>query len=123
LDALVASPTVINAFIDMLATDYRGAMRPLMTAVNTQWSEDEVRERMDRQIEHTPQDVMVERIRAWSEDDPLAAGWATASGSCSRPTRRAHGFPPPARSTTTSTGCCPRPTATRSRTASSRGPS
>jgi pimeloyl-ACP methyl ester carboxylesterase len=76
LDALVASPTVINAFIDMLATDYRGAMRPLMTAVNTQWSEDEVRERMDRQIEHTPQDVMVERIRAWSEDDPLAAGQA-----------------------------------------------
>ena len=70
MDALVASPTVVDAFLDMLATDYRGAMRPLMTAVNSQWSEDEVRERMDKQIAYTPQDVMVERIRAWSEDDP-----------------------------------------------------
>jgi pimeloyl-ACP methyl ester carboxylesterase len=73
-DALVASPTVINAFLDMLATDYRGAMRPLMTAVNSQWSEEEVRERMDKQIDYTPQDVMVERIRAWAQDDPGEAG-------------------------------------------------
>lgn len=69
-DALVASPTVVDAFLDMLATDYRGAIRPLMTAVNSQWSEQEVRDRLDKQVDHTPQDVMVERIRAWSEDDP-----------------------------------------------------
>jgi hypothetical protein len=45
-----------------------------MTAVNSQWSEEEVRERMDKQIDYTPQDVMVERIRAWAEDDPGEAG-------------------------------------------------
>jgi pimeloyl-ACP methyl ester carboxylesterase len=68
-DSLVGSATVVDAFIDMVAKDYRGGMRPLLTASNEQMSEDEVRERMDRQIAHIPQDVTVERLRAWAQDD------------------------------------------------------
>jgi pimeloyl-ACP methyl ester carboxylesterase len=68
-DSLVGSATVVDAFIDMVATDYRGGMRPLLTASNEQMSDDEVRERMDRQIAHIPQDVTVERLRAWAHDD------------------------------------------------------
>jgi pimeloyl-ACP methyl ester carboxylesterase len=73
-DALVASPTVVDAFIEMLATDYRGAMRPLITAINPQWDEEEIRDRVAKQADYTPQDVMVDRVRAWSEDDPAEIG-------------------------------------------------
>ena len=70
-DSLVASTAVVNAFIDMVAKDYRGGMRPLLTAANEQMNEDELRERMDRQIAHVPQDVAVERMRAWADDDAV----------------------------------------------------
>lgn len=75
-DALVSSSTVIDAFIEMLATDYRGAMRPLLSLANRQASEQELRERIDTLIAYTPQDVLVERIRAWNDDDPSKAGRA-----------------------------------------------
>jgi pimeloyl-ACP methyl ester carboxylesterase len=68
MDALVGSAAVIDAIIDMAAKDYRGALRPLLTAANEQMTEEEQRERMDRQIEHIPQDVAVERLRAWADD-------------------------------------------------------
>ena len=70
-DSLVASTAVVDAFIEMVATDYRGGMRPLLTAANEQMSEEEMRERMDRQIAHVPQDVVVERLRAWAKDDAI----------------------------------------------------
>ena len=75
-ESLVASPTVVDAFIEMLATDYRGAMRPLISAISQQSSEQEVRDRIDRQVAYTPQDVIVDRIRAWNEDDPSESGRA-----------------------------------------------
>jgi pimeloyl-ACP methyl ester carboxylesterase len=73
-DALVSSPTVIDAFIDMLATDYRGAMRPLLSDANPQSDEGELRERIDRQVAYTPQEAIVGRIRAWSRDDATEVG-------------------------------------------------
>jgi pimeloyl-ACP methyl ester carboxylesterase len=75
-EALIGSQTVVDAWIEMLATDYRGAMRPLMTAANPQLNEDEVRERIDKQVAYTPHDVLVERLRAWNEDDPSGAARA-----------------------------------------------
>jgi pimeloyl-ACP methyl ester carboxylesterase len=68
-EALVASPTVVDAFLEMISTDYRGGMRPLMTAANPQLSEAEVRERIDRLVAYTPQDVAAARLRAWADDD------------------------------------------------------
>jgi pimeloyl-ACP methyl ester carboxylesterase len=70
-EALVGSEAVVDAFIDMVATDYRGALRPVLEAANEQMSEEERRGRMDRQVEHVPQDVAVERLRSWADDDAL----------------------------------------------------
>lgn len=70
-DALVSSPAVVEAFLEMVATDYRGAMRPLLEAANSQMSDDELRARIDRQVEYVPQDALVERLRAWADDDPV----------------------------------------------------
>jgi pimeloyl-ACP methyl ester carboxylesterase len=68
-ESLVSSDTVLSAFMEMVATDYRGAMRPLLAAANPQMSEDELKRRLDRLVAYTPQDVLVERIRAWVADD------------------------------------------------------
>jgi pimeloyl-ACP methyl ester carboxylesterase len=68
-EALVSSETVVGAFLEMVATDYRGAMRPLLTAANPQMSEDEVKRRLDTLVAYAPQTVVVERLRAWVADD------------------------------------------------------
>jgi pimeloyl-ACP methyl ester carboxylesterase len=73
-EAMVASDTVVNAFLEMIQTDYRGAIRGLLTAANPQMSEDELRGRVQAQAEYCPQQVAVERLRAWIDDDASAAG-------------------------------------------------
>jgi pimeloyl-ACP methyl ester carboxylesterase len=75
-DALVASDSVLDAFLSMGATDYRGALRSAVTAGNQQMSEAEIRERVNRQVEYQPQEATVARWRAWSEDDATDAGRA-----------------------------------------------
>jgi pimeloyl-ACP methyl ester carboxylesterase len=75
-DALVTSDSVLDAFFSMGATDYRGALRSAVTAGNPQMSDEEIRERIDRQVEYQPQETAVARWRAWSEDDATDAGRA-----------------------------------------------
>src|SRR3954449_1260373 len=73
-DAMVASDSVVDAFMSMGETDYRGAVRSVMTAANPQMSEDEVRERVKAQISYQPQDTVVARWRIWAEDDTTDEG-------------------------------------------------
>ncbi len=73
-EAMAASDTVVNAFLSMCETDYRGALRSLVTAGNPQMSEDEIRERARMQFDYQPQDTAVARLRAWVDDDALGAG-------------------------------------------------
>lgn len=75
-DALVSSDTVVNAFLEQLATDYRGAVRSLMTATNPQMTEDELRRRVLAQVEYAPAEAVVERVRAWVNDEPTEYGRA-----------------------------------------------
>ena len=70
-EAMASSDTVVNAFLSMCETDYRGALRSLVTAGNPQMSEDEIRERVGLQAEYQPQETTVARLRAWVEDDAL----------------------------------------------------
>jgi pimeloyl-ACP methyl ester carboxylesterase len=70
-EAMASSDTVVNAFLSMCETDYRGALRSLVTAGNRQMSEDEIRERVRLQAEYQPQQTAVARLRAWVEDDAL----------------------------------------------------
>lgn len=70
-DAMAASDTVVGALMSQVETDYRGALRGILTATNTQMSEDELRERVAAQAEHCPQEPAIERMRAWIADEPL----------------------------------------------------
>jgi pimeloyl-ACP methyl ester carboxylesterase len=70
-EGMLASDTVVQAFLEMLEHNYRGGMRTLIEATNTQMSEDELRERAHAQVEFCPADAALGRLRAWAEDDPL----------------------------------------------------
>jgi pimeloyl-ACP methyl ester carboxylesterase len=70
-EAMASSDTVVNAFLSMCETDYRGALRSLVTAGNPQMSEEEIRARVRLQAEYQPQETAVGRLRAWVEDDAL----------------------------------------------------
>jgi pimeloyl-ACP methyl ester carboxylesterase len=73
-DAMVASDSVLDAFLSMGETDYRGAIRTVVTAANPQMSEDEIRERVRIQVEYQPREAVVARWRAWAADDATDAG-------------------------------------------------
>jgi pimeloyl-ACP methyl ester carboxylesterase len=75
-DSMIASDTVVNAFIEQVENDYRGALRSVLTAANPQLDEDGVRDRVARQVEYCPREAGLERLRAWAEDDPGDAGRA-----------------------------------------------
>jgi pimeloyl-ACP methyl ester carboxylesterase len=72
-DSLAASDNVIEAFLEMLESSYRGALRALVPAANPQMSEEEVDRRIDEQAEYSPREVAVAGARAWVEDDPVEA--------------------------------------------------
>lgn len=72
-DSLISSSTVVGAFLQQLETDYRSAVRALMEAGNPQMTQDELRERVVRQIEHVPMETASARVRAWAEDGEAAA--------------------------------------------------
>jgi pimeloyl-ACP methyl ester carboxylesterase len=76
--ALVTSDAVVDAFLEMLANDYRGAQRTMMTTSNPQMNEEEVRERVNSQVAYCPADVALKRTKVWRDDDP--ADFARACG-------------------------------------------
>jgi pimeloyl-ACP methyl ester carboxylesterase len=75
-EAMIGSDSVIDAFLEMLQRDYRGALRTVLTATNPQMSEEELRERIDVQVSYCPQDAAMTRVREWAEDDPTASAAA-----------------------------------------------
>jgi pimeloyl-ACP methyl ester carboxylesterase len=75
-EAMAASDTVVNAFLAMMETDYRSALRSMVTAGNPQMSEDEIRERVRSQADYQAQEAAVARLRAWVDDDALDAARA-----------------------------------------------
>jgi pimeloyl-ACP methyl ester carboxylesterase len=69
-EGMLASDTVVDAFVEMLGRSYRGGMRTLMEATNPQMSADQLRERVAAQVEFCHLEPAVGRLRAWVEDDP-----------------------------------------------------
>jgi pimeloyl-ACP methyl ester carboxylesterase len=69
-DGMLGSDSVVEAFIEMLRRDYRGALHTVLVATNPQMSEEELRERIDFQVSYCPQEVATARVDAWAEDDP-----------------------------------------------------
>ena len=70
---MISSDGVVDAFVEMLENDYRGAQRTMMSIGNPQMSDAEVRERVNLQIAYCPPDVALERVKAWRDDDPGVA--------------------------------------------------
>jgi pimeloyl-ACP methyl ester carboxylesterase len=76
-EGMIASDNVVRAFIEMVERDYRGALRTLLSATNSQMSEAELRERVGIQVSYCPQEPAAARVRAWADDDPTAAARET----------------------------------------------
>jgi pimeloyl-ACP methyl ester carboxylesterase len=66
----LASPSVIEALMQQVRSDHRGAARTIVSYNNPQMSEDEIRERVVRSLEYCPQEAAVGRYEAWIEEDP-----------------------------------------------------
>jgi pimeloyl-ACP methyl ester carboxylesterase len=69
-EGMIASDTVVEAFLEMLSRDYRGALRTLLAATNAQMSEADLQERVAAQVEYCPQEAALGRVREWLHDDP-----------------------------------------------------
>ena len=68
-EAMISSSTVVGAFRHMIETDFRGAFRSMLADTNPNLTEDELRERVQIQVEYSPQESTVERLNAWAEDE------------------------------------------------------
>ena len=114
-EGLAASDSVMEALLAMMETDYRGALRTMISTANPDLDDDTVRDRVERKRRVVPAGgrraahAVVGRGRGARD---ARARSATACGSSRRkPTRgswRRSSAPP---------SCCPRHTSTRSRTA------
>ena len=69
-EGMIASDAVVDAFLEMLSRDYRGALRTMLTATNEQMSDRELQERVAAQVEYCPSEAAVTRVREWAADDP-----------------------------------------------------
>jgi len=69
-EGMIGSDSVVDAFLEMLQRDYRGALRTIVAATNPQMSDEEIRERVDFQTSYCSQDAAMARVREWAEDDP-----------------------------------------------------
>jgi hypothetical protein len=63
---------VIEMLLQMLSTDPRSALRSLITALNPEFGEPEVRERVDQVADYLSAEAGVGRARAWLADDLTA---------------------------------------------------
>jgi pimeloyl-ACP methyl ester carboxylesterase len=68
-EALAGSDSVLAALLEMMGTDYRGALRTMFTTANPDWDDDRVRERVALTVEVCPQDAAVPRMREWIADN------------------------------------------------------
>jgi pimeloyl-ACP methyl ester carboxylesterase len=91
-EAMIASDSVVAAFLEMLQRDYRGALRTVLTATNNQMSEEEIRDRVDFQSSYCLQEAAIARVQAWAEDDPTQSAatigsrlWIFSSGTAAGP--------------------------------------
>jgi pimeloyl-ACP methyl ester carboxylesterase len=66
---IAASDSVIEMLLQMMSTDPRAALRSLITALNPDFCEAEVRERVDRVADYVSPEAAVGRAHAWLADD------------------------------------------------------
>ncbi len=68
-EGLAASDSVIEALLSMMDTDYRGALRTMISTANPDLDDDAVRNRVNASAEYCPHEAAAPRLRAWIEDE------------------------------------------------------
>ena len=66
---LMTSDEVVEGILRMTSVDYRAALRSILTSVNSQAGDDEIRERVERTIAYCPQESGVARGSVWLDSD------------------------------------------------------
>ena len=70
-DSLIDSESVVAAALQLARSDYRAFLRAAITAANPQASEEELRERVEAQVDYCPQEVALPHIEEWSSGDAI----------------------------------------------------
>lgn len=70
-EGLAGSESVLDALVSMMETDYRGALRTMMSTANPTFDEETLRARVNSTSENCPQEVAAERMRSWIADVAL----------------------------------------------------
>jgi pimeloyl-ACP methyl ester carboxylesterase len=79
-DSLAASDSVLAALVEMMGTDYRGALRTIFSTANPDWDNERVRQRVSATVESVPQEAALFRMREWIEDHAVDEGLAVGDG-------------------------------------------
>ena len=70
-EGLAASDSVIEALLSMMETDYRSALRTMISTANPNLDAEAVRARVAASAERCPQEAAAPRMRSWIEDDAV----------------------------------------------------
>jgi pimeloyl-ACP methyl ester carboxylesterase len=68
-EALAGSDSVLAALLEMMGTDYRGALRTMFSTANPDWDEERVRQRVTMTVDMCPQEAAYPRLRDWIADN------------------------------------------------------
>jgi pimeloyl-ACP methyl ester carboxylesterase len=68
-DALAGSDSVLEALVEMMRTDYRGALRTMFATANPGGDDDRVRQRVASTVERLPREAAVPRMKGWIADN------------------------------------------------------
>ena len=71
-DSPAGSDAVQEAFARALRTDFRSTLRGLVRTSNPQMREDDVRARVEKQIDYCPEEVALARYEVWLGSDGIA---------------------------------------------------
>jgi len=71
-DSLLASEAVIGAYLQQLEADYRGAVRAALSGANTQLDDEQVKERVQIQMDYIDGEAASARAQAWARDSGAA---------------------------------------------------
>ncbi|MDQ3728031.1 MAG: hypothetical protein M3355_00420 [Actinomycetota bacterium] len=71
-DSLLSSEAVVGAFLQQLDADYRGAIHSALGGANTGLSEEDLRERVQSQVDYIEAEAASARAREWAADSGAA---------------------------------------------------
>jgi pimeloyl-ACP methyl ester carboxylesterase len=70
-EGLAASESVVEALLSMIETDYRGALRTMISTANPDLDDAAVRDRVNASVQRCPQEAAAPRLRSWIEDEAV----------------------------------------------------